>query len=209
MHVGTESSCGGAAWELEQRRLAATDDDQARGMFFQGALSVVSSLGGQGSVARCRGVAGMWEIHPFLMYPVARYLRMMSTAARLLGPQLNGFDRVLLRMGEQAADDFMESQFGQELTRDSAGCPRRLLEGLGEAYRVAVSYGERYPLWTGESSARFVMRRDFMPVAYHEGVLACALESVGAREVRVRGRQVAMLDSEFEVSWSQRALAQG
>lgn len=202
MYVGTEASGGGgAAWELEQRRLAATDEDQARGMFFQGALSVIANLGGEGAVARCKGVAGVWEINPFHLYSVSRYLRMVSTAARLLGPQLNGFDGVLHRMGSQATVDFLASLFGRELLAEAAGSPRLLLESLGDAYRMAVSYGERYPQWTGERGARFIMRRDFMPAAYHEGVLRGALEAVGARDVRVVGRQVALLDSEYELSW--------
>jgi uncharacterized protein (TIGR02265 family) len=81
------------------------------------------------------------------------------------------------------------------------GSPRKLLQSLGDAYRTAVSYGERYPLWTGDTSARFIMRRDFMPATFHEGALQSALEAVGAREVRVYGRQVALLDSEYELSW--------
>ncbi|MCK8501438.1 MULTISPECIES: TIGR02265 family protein [Myxococcus] len=201
MYVSMDVSGGGAAWELEQRRLAATEDDQARGMFFRGALHVIAFLGGEGSVARCKGVAGVWEINPFQLYSVSRYLRMVSTAARLLAPRQGGFDEVLERMGAQATVDFLASLFGRELLAESAGSPRLLLESLGDAYRMAVSYGERYPVWTGERSARFIMRRDFMPAAYHEGVLRGALEAVGARDVCVSGRQVALLDSEFELSW--------
>ncbi|MCP3063146.1 TIGR02265 family protein [Myxococcus sp. K38C18041901] len=201
MYVSLDVSGGGAAWELEQRRLAATEDDQARGMFFRGALHVIAFLGGEGAVARCKGVAGVWEINPFQLYSVSRYLRMVSTAARLLAPRQGGFDEVLERMGAQATVDFLASMFGRELLAEAAGSPRLLLESLGDAYRMAVSYGERYPVWTGERSARFIMRRDFMPAAYHEGVLRGALEAVGARDVCVSGRQVALLDSEFELTW--------
>ncbi|WP_194858201.1 DUF2378 family protein [Myxococcus sp. AB056] len=202
MYAGYESSAGGgAAWELELRRLAATDDDMARGMFFQGTLDVVGFLGGEGAVARCKGVAGIWEINLLHMYPITRFLRMSSTAARLLAPQLDGFEGVLRRMGTQATVDFVASVFGRELMRTASGKPRLLLQSLGEAYLAAVTYGERYPLWTGETSARFIMRRDFMPAAYHEGVLHGVLEAVGAREVRVQGRQVGLLDSEYELSW--------
>lgn len=201
MHVSIEASAGGAAWELELRRLAATEDDTARGMFFAGTLEVVGFLGGEGAVARCKGVAGLWEINSLHMYPISRFLRLASTAARLLAPRLDGFDGVLRRMGTQATLDFLTSMFGQDLMRTAGGNPRKLLQSLGDAYRVAVSYGERYPLWTGDKSARFIMRRDFLPAAYHEGVLRGILEAVGAQGVRVHGRQVALLDSEYEVSW--------
>ncbi|MCY1017826.1 DUF2378 family protein [Pyxidicoccus sp. MSG2] len=201
MHVGTEASSSGAAWELELRRLAASEEDSARGMFFQGTLDVVGFLGGEGAVARCKGVAGIWEINPVHMYPISRYLRMTSTAARLLAPQLDGFEGVLKRIGTQATVDFLSSMFGRDLMQTAGGSPRKLLQSLGDAYRAAVSYGDRYPLWTGDKSARFIMRRDFMPAAYHEGVLQGVLEAVGAHDVRVYGRQVALLDSEYELSW--------
>ncbi|HZI15902.1 MAG TPA: TIGR02265 family protein [Myxococcus sp.] len=202
MHVGTESSAGGAAWELELRRLAASDDDTARGMFFQGSLDVIGFLGGDGAAARCRGVAGLWDINPYHMYPVSRFLRIASTASRLLAPQLGSFDRVMRQMGTQATVDFLASMFGRDLMRAAAGSPRRLLQSMGDAYRSSVSYGERYPLWTGDKSARFIMRRDFMPAVYHEGVLRGVLEAVGARNVHVQGRHVALLDSEYELSWT-------
>ncbi|WP_163993994.1 DUF2378 family protein [Pyxidicoccus caerfyrddinensis] len=201
MYVGTEASSSGAAWELELRRLAASEEDQARGMFFQGTLDVVGFLGGEGAVARCKGVAGIWEINPVHMYPISRYLRMTSTAARLLAPQLDGFEGVLKRMGTQATVDFLSSMFGRDLMQTAGGSPRKLLQSLGDSYRAAVSYGERYPLWTGDKSARFIMRRDFMPAAYHEGVLRGVLEAIGAQDVQVYGRQVALLDSEYELSW--------
>ncbi|MCP3136727.1 DUF2378 family protein [Pyxidicoccus xibeiensis] len=202
MHLSTEStSAGGAAWELELRRLAASDEDTARGMFFQGTLDVVGFLGGEGAVARCKGVAGLWEINPVHMYPISKFLRMTSTAARLLAPQLDGFEGVLRRMGTQATVDFLSSMFGRDLMQTASGSPRKLLQSLGDSYRAAVSYGERYPLWTSEKSARFIMRRDFMPAAYHEGTLLSVLEAIGARDVRVHGRQVALLDSEYELSW--------
>jgi uncharacterized protein (TIGR02265 family) len=202
MHVGTEASASGAAWELELRRLAASEEDTARGMFFQGTLDVVGFLGGDGAVARCKGVAGLWEINPVHMYPISRFLRMTSTAARLLAPQLEGFEAVLRRMGTQATVDFLASMFGRDLMLTANGSPRKLLQSLGDGYRAAVSYGDRYPLWTGEKSARFIMKRDFMPAAYHEGVLQGVLEAIGARDVRVYGRQVALLDSEYELSWA-------
>lgn len=201
MYVGMEASAGGVAWELELRRLAASEEDVARGMFFQGTLDVVGFLGGAGAVARCKGVAGLWEINPAHMYPISRFLRMTSTAARLLAPQLDGFEVVLRGMGTQATVDFLASMFGRDLMQTASGSPRKLLQSLGDGYRAAVSYGERYPLWTGDKSARFIMRRDFMPAAYHEGVLKGVLEAVGAQDVRVNGRQVALLDSEYELSW--------
>ena len=104
-------------------------------------------------------------------------------------------------IGTQATVDFLASMFGRELMQASRRNPRLLLQHLANGYSTAVSYGERSVLWTGDRSARFVMRRDFMPAPYHEGVLLGALEAVGAQDVRVHGRQLSLLDSEYDVSW--------
>jgi uncharacterized protein (TIGR02265 family) len=192
---------GGAGWELELRRLAACEEDTARGMFFLGVLDVVGFVGDDSVVERCLAAAGTEELHPFHLYPVGRFLRMTSMAARLLWPQLDGWEGVLRRMGTQATVDFLASMFGRDLMHTAAGNPRRLLMNLADGYRVAVSYGERHVLWTGDKSGRFIMRRDFMPAAYHEGVLLGVMQAVGARDVQVRGRQLSLLDSEYDVSW--------
>ncbi|MBJ6760525.1 TIGR02265 family protein [Myxococcaceae bacterium JPH2] len=204
MHVGPLERAvgGGSGWEMELRRLAASEQDTARGMFFLGVLDVVGFVGGDAVAERCMEECGTRELDPFHMYPVARFLKMTSTAARLLWPQLDGWEGVLRRMGTQATVDYLASMFGRELMQAAAGNPRRLLPHLIEGYRAAVSYGERHVEWTGDRSARFVMRRDFMPAAYHEGVLQGVLEAVGARDVSVRGRQLALLDSEYDLSWS-------
>ena len=69
------------------------------------------------------------------------------------------------------------------------------------AYRVSLGFGEREGAWTGPRSAHFVMRGDFLPPPFHEGVLMAMLERLNARKVRVCGRQTGVLDSEYELSW--------
>jgi uncharacterized protein (TIGR02265 family) len=189
------------AWQLRERCLAATPEDRARGMFFLGVVGVVRFLQGEDAAARCLKASGLETLDAAELYPVTRFLPMVSEATRLLKPQLGDWAQALHYIGTQATVDFLASMFGRELMQASRRNPRLLLQHLAEGYSAAVSYGERSVLWTGDTSARFVMRRDFMPAQYHEGVLLGALEAVGAQDVQVHGRQLSLLDTEYDVSW--------
>ncbi|NBD09746.1 MULTISPECIES: TIGR02265 family protein [Corallococcus] len=203
--VGSTRVAGGAdesaAWHLRERCLAATPEDGARGMFFQGVVGVVGFLQGEAAGARCLEASGLENLNAAELYPVTRFLAMASEATRLLRPQLGDWAQSLRYIGTQATVDFLASMFGRELMQAARRNPRLLLQHLADGYRTAVSYGDRSVLWTGDHSARFVMRRDFMPAPYHEGVLVGALEAVGATDIQVHGRQLSLLDTEYDVSW--------
>ncbi|MBN9681734.1 MULTISPECIES: DUF2378 family protein [unclassified Corallococcus] len=190
-----------AAWHLTERCLAATPEDGARGMFFQGVVGVVNFLQGEEAAAKCLAASGLKDLNAGELYPVTRFLEMAAEATRLLKPQLGDWEQALRYIGTQATLDFLGSMFGRDLMQAAGRNPRKMLHHMVENYRVAVSYGERGVLWTGDHSARFVMRRDFMPAPYHEGVLQAALEAVGAQDVQVHGRQLSLLDTEYDVSW--------
>ena len=68
-------------------------------------------------------------------------------------------------------------------------------------YKAAASYGERSVEWLGDRRARLVMRRDFMPVAFHRGVILAALEPSEARRPLVEARALGLLDAEYDISW--------
>ncbi|XXF77986.1 DUF2378 family protein [Myxococcaceae bacterium GXIMD 01537] len=189
------------ARELEQRLKLATREDTARGLFFNGALDAVKVLGGGPAADRCKEYSGEKSLVDFFNYPIAGFLRLAFAAAQMMGPQLGGFDAAMRRMGMQATTDFLASAAGKTLLVLAGGNPRRLVGNLPTGYRAAVSYGERGVEWTGERAGRFFMKRDFLLPAYHEGVLQAVLESVGGKNVRVRGRQTGPLDAEYEISW--------
>ena len=71
---------------------------------------------------------------------------------------------------------------------------RRVVTGNDERGRSKV-------VWDGPARGRVLMRRDFMPCAWHEGVLLAALEGMKARAVQVRGSRLEVLDSEYLVCW--------
>lgn len=190
------------ALELERRIKLATPQDTARGLFFNGALDAVRVLGGVPAAERCKALSGETMLVDFFSYPITGFLRLAFGAAQLMAPQLGGFDEAMRRMGRQATSDFLASSAGKTLLLLAGDNPRRLMGNVPTGFRAAVSYGERSVEWTGEKSGRFIMHRDFLLPAYHEGVLTAVLESVGAKNPRVSGRQTGPLDAEYELQWN-------
>ncbi len=189
------------ARDLEKRLSLATREDTARGMFFNGVLDAVRTLGGEEAVARCLEASGEKKFVDFFNYPVSAFLKLAYSAAEVMGPRYGGFEGALRRMGSQATTDFLSSTAGKTLLLLAAGSPKRLVSNLHAGYRAAVSYGDRGVTWTGDKSGIFTMKRDFMPPAYHEGTLQAVIEAVGGMQVKVQGRQVGPLDTEYTLSW--------
>ncbi|MGE6757286.1 DUF2378 family protein [Corallococcus interemptor] len=188
-----------ADWAV--RRMAATDLDTARGMFFLGVLETVRAGAGEDAVANCRAITEDRRFVGFFNYPVATFLKLAQVAARVLSPRWGGFDEALRQMGMQATRSFLESAVGRTFLLLAAGDPRKLVTNLPSGYQMAVSYGERTVDWKGDGDALLIMRRDFMPPAYHEGVLREVLTMVGARNPRVQGRKLGLLDTEYRITW--------
>jgi uncharacterized protein (TIGR02265 family) len=195
------SGAVGPEQELEERLALAQPEDTVRGMFFHGTLELVRSVGGEEAVERCLEEAGERSFVPFFNYPVSEYMRVSREAARVLAPSCGGWEEAQRRLGSRAAEEFMRSAAGRALRLMAGGDVKRMWSHAGAAYRAAVSYGERLVVWETFTSGRLLMTRDFMPCAYQEGVIKGALEIGGARQVRVEGLRVAVLDSEYTFSW--------
>ena len=176
--------------------------DTIRGLFINGLLEGVRALGDEALVRRCVEEAGGEE--PFLdffMYPLGMDLRLTYTAVSLLAERTGkSLEEAFELLGRRATADFLGSVMGRTLRLLAGGNPRRMLSGLPTAYSVSVSFGERKVVWTGPRSARFSMRREFLPTSFHEGTLRAVLESVNVWG-RVQGRQLSLLDAEYEISW--------
>jgi uncharacterized protein (TIGR02265 family) len=186
---------------LERNLALARPEDTARGMFFNGAVDAVRVLAGEEVAQRCRETSGERKHVDFFSYPVSSFLKMCQAAVREVGPKLGGCEQVLRKIGEQSTRDFLSSMAGKTALLLAGNNVKRLLAQVPSSYRAAVSYGERTILWTGETSGRFTIHHDFMPPAYHEGVLRGVLAAVGVKNIRVRGRLTGPLDSEYEISW--------
>ena len=190
-------------WERDFARQMALAEpkDTVRGVFCNGVLRFVRKIGCEELVKRCLEVSGEEKFVDFFNYPVATYLRMVSIAMRSLAERHGNIDDALRQFGRQAMLDLNGSVAGKALGLMRTGDMRSTLEGLRVFFRVAVSFGEYELVWTGPTSARLTMRRVFMPYLFHEGLLLTLLDRKDIRAVKVRGRQLATLDSEFEISW--------
>jgi uncharacterized protein (TIGR02265 family) len=191
----------GSEQDVTQRQALAIPGEMARGMFFQATLDAVRTLGDEEAVRCCLEASGEEKFVDFFNYPVGANIRLLFTAARLLRERCGGLEEALRQLGLRSGAQFMGSAAGKALLLLARGEPGRLVGHLPSVYRAAVSYGERSVVWTGPTSGRILMRREFMPYPFHEGLLAGVLEVGKVREARVLGRQLSTLDSEYDISW--------
>jgi uncharacterized protein (TIGR02265 family) len=199
--VGVDQGAQDLRGDLARKLALATPMDTVRGMFCLGTLDAVRGLAGEAAVRLCAEAGGEPRFVEFFSYPVSTYLRVNDAAARVLEPLCGGWEEAQRQLGRRATEDMLQSAAGKALMMLSKGESRRLLGILPSAYRSAVNYGDRTVVWEGASRGRIFMRRDFMPSAYHEGVLMAALERVNARSVSVRAWRMGVLDCEYLVSW--------
>jgi uncharacterized protein (TIGR02265 family) len=192
--------------DYERRILLATPEDTARGLFFNGVLSAVVSLGGDSALKQCHTQLNDKRFErrftDFSNYPVSDFLRLALAATRVLSPKLGGPEVTQQRLGVQATNDFLNSMAGRTLLLLSGDSPKRLVGNISSGYRSAVSYGERVVTMKDDTSAHVLMKRDFMLPLYNEGVFRALLEAVHARSPQVRARPLGQLDCEYELSWS-------
>lgn len=188
--------------DWQQRLSQAEPSDTARGLFFNGVLDAVRTLGGEELVRRCVEACGQERFLDFFNYPISMQLRIISAAMQTLEKRYGCAEAALRQLGRRSALDFLESAAGKMMMRLASSTPKQLLASLPSAYRVSLSYGQHSIVWTGPTSGRLVMKREFMPHPVHAGVVATLLEAGGAREVKVKSHQTGPLDCECEFSWS-------
>ncbi len=191
----------GSDEDLARRLAMAAPCDTARGTFLRTTLEAVRCLGDEDAVRDCQRASGEDKLVDFFIYPVTANLRMVFSAARLLEQRCGGLDEALRALGYRAADGFLCSAAGMALQLLANGDVKRLVDHLPAMYRASVSFGSRSLVWTGPTSGRFLMRREFMPYPFLEGMLMGVLDKVSARDAQVRGRQLSTLESEYEISW--------
>lgn len=186
--------------DLQARIAAATPQDTVRGLIFNALFDAVEEHAGKAAALAC-DPAGKGRRTDFLSFPVADFLRAVGPAADLLEPRLGSIDRAFHEFGYRAVANVFGSALGATIVVLAGKNPRSLLAQAPTAYRGTVSYGERRLEWLGERHARLTFSRDFLVPAYHCGVFAAAMESIGAKAPRVTGAQVSFLEAAYEVSW--------
>lgn len=186
--------------DLERRLAAATDADTSRGLNFHRLFDLVRERAGAEAARRCdpKGRGSRFDL---LAYPVREYLQAAYAAAALLGPGMGGADGFWDELGRRSVTGFLDSVLGRVIFAVAGRDPRRLVGAAPAGYRAAASYGERSVVWLGEKRARLVVKRDFLPPAFHRGVILAALGPSEARNPTVSARETGLLDAEYEIGW--------
>lgn len=196
---------GGELTDYDRLIPLAGPGDTARGLFFNGVFSAVSTLGGEQALIRCHLLLDDMRFTrrfiEFSSYPVADFLRLASAATRVLAPSLGGTRPAQQRIGQQAAEDFFRSMAGRTLLLLAGNSPQRLLSSLPSGYSTSVSYGQRSVTMMGEKRARVSYRGDLMPVSHNEGVLLGLLKAVQVKNPRVRSESRKLTECDCELSW--------
>ncbi|MFE8600103.1 TIGR02265 family protein [Archangium violaceum] len=187
--------------DFARRISLATPADTARGVFCIGLLKAMEDMGGAEAARHCLQASGETAFVELFSYPIASYLRMVSTAVQLLAPKYGDIEESLRRIGRRAAADFRESSAGRAMGVMHEDDARRLLDCLPVVYRIALSFGMYELSWVEPAHARFRMQRTFIPYPFHEGVLLELLEKTKVLRLKVRGRQTSALDSEYDICW--------
>ncbi|HEU4385760.1 MAG TPA: DUF2378 family protein [Anaeromyxobacteraceae bacterium] len=186
--------------DLGARIAAATEADTSRGLNYASVFRLLRDHLGEAAALECDPLGKGSRIE-LLKYPIAEYLTLAWNAVdRLEGPA-GGVEAAFEALGRRTIQDYLDSMLGRTLFAIAGRDPRRMVSNIPSGYRAAVSYGERTVEWLGDRSARVVFRRDFMPPAFHAGVMRAGLAGMGARDPRVTARQTRFLDAEFEIGW--------
>jgi uncharacterized protein (TIGR02265 family) len=186
--------------ELERRVAAATEADTSRGLNFNTLFALVREHLGDEAAKACDPHRKGSRVD-FFSYPVAEYLRIAWAAADRLEPKLGSVDAVWKELGRRTISGFLASTIGRTVFAMAGKDPRKVISAAPAGYRTAVSYGERKVEWLGERHARLAVRRDFMPPVFHAAVIQAGLEVTEAASPRVTGRELAFLDTEYDISW--------
>ncbi|WNG38925.1 TIGR02265 family protein [Archangium minus] len=187
--------------DCEMRLVHVGAQDTVRGTFLNGTLQAIRTLGGEPLEKECLAACGHERFVEGFSYSISVHLRMISTAMPELMVRCGSSERVLRYFGRRAAMDFLASPAGRMMLTLAKRDPKQLLSSLPSAYKASVSYGEKSIEWTGPKSGRVVLKREFLPHAFHAGMVELLLEVVGASRAKVFGRQTGRLDSVCEFSW--------
>lgn len=193
----------GYDWESDfAARLAKSSPAlKARGFFLQAYLQHLRALGDEALIARALALCGSGPLIELFEYPVSLQLELLALRMPSLVAQHGDGTAALRRVGREDAMRFVTSTTGRMLIKLTGKDPKRLLSHTPLGYRMSSALGEQRQDWRGPRDCHWVMKDQMMPLAFHEGIMLGLLDWGGARNGRVVGRQLTLLDSEYEISW--------
>jgi uncharacterized protein (TIGR02265 family) len=186
--------------QLAVRLAAATPRDRVRGVLFNAAFELVTERAGSAAAAACDPL-GKGVRREFFTSPVADYLGVVWAAAGVLAAGAGGRGGALHALGDRAARRWLASSPGQTLVAFAGRDPRSLVANAPTGYRSVVTYGTRTVEWIDERRARLHLEREFLPAAFHCGVLAALLEATCGLAPATEGRDTGPLEAECVVAW--------
>lgn len=186
--------------ELARRKAAATDKDTTRGLNYNTLFALVRDVLGD-DAPKALDPQRKGSRVDFFSYSISEYLDIAWDAADRLEARFGSVDGVWFELGRRTVTGFLSSMLGRTIFAIAGRDPRRFVATGPSGYRAAVSYGERGVEWLGERHARMTFRRDFMPAAFHRGVIMSGLEASDAKAPRVEARETGFLDSVYDVTW--------
>lgn len=184
--------------DLAARLAAATPADTVRGVMFNAMFDVIRERGSD-ALARQVDPDGSAKRTDFFSYPVASYLQVAWDASDALSGV--AFDELLHAFGHRGCAGVLGSRLGKTLIAFSNASFEGLLRQTANAYRGAVSYGERSVEWVAPRHAKITFRRDFLVPPFHCGVFAAGAAAIGAPNAQVTGTQTGFLEALYEVRW--------
>ncbi|HSM91406.1 MAG TPA: TIGR02265 family protein [Anaeromyxobacteraceae bacterium] len=185
---------------LEKLKKVATPGDTSRGLNYTTLFDFARAEIGP-TAPRDVDPTGQGTRVDFFSYPITEYLDTAWKIAERLAPKYGSYDAVFFELGKRTVDGFLASVVGKTIFSMAGRDPRRVLAAGPGAFKSAVSYGERSMEFTGEKSCRYLFKRDFMPHSFHRGVIVAALHATEARNPRVEAREVAFMETVFEIAW--------
>jgi uncharacterized protein (TIGR02265 family) len=186
--------------DLDARLATATPRDTVRGVVFNALFAVLEQTAGRPAAVEC-DPAGRGLRNEYFSYSVAEYLRIAWAATDRLSARLGSRERVFWELGNSAARRWLAGPLGATFLAFAGRDPKRLLNNAASGYRLVVSYGTRTIEWIGDRHARLRFRHDFLVPPFHCGVLTGAIEAASNVAIRAEGREVAFLDSDYDVMW--------
>jgi uncharacterized protein (TIGR02265 family) len=189
--------------DLEARIAAATPQDTTRGLAFNALFdSIEEHLGKEQRTALDHERKG--HRVEFFSYPVADYLRISFAAAERMGAKLGSTDAAFRAFGYRTLANVLGSKMGATiLALAGRKGPRGILGQTASGYRAMVSYGTRTVEWVADRHARITFSGDFMVPPYHCGIFDAVIEATDARVARVEARRTGLLDSVYDVVWTE------
>lgn len=191
-------------WEADfaQRVARVPSGHTIRGLFLQSYLEQLSALGDEALLARGLALCGNAPPVELFQYPVQVQLQLLGLLMPSLIARYGDAASALQRVGRQNVSRFLATAPGRLLLKLSGRDPRRLLTHAPMGYRIVATMGEHSQTWSSSQHCLWRMRSQMMPGPFHEGLMLELLDRGEACDARVVCRQTALLDCEFDISWT-------